>query len=803
MCTLCAQQALDAVGGLRSATLVNGKPVFTDAQVIKQIRDWAGWGTQNWKNLDGSVATTVTYGFNPGGERYTLSGSNQVYTTPVLPRDVMEGARLAFELWDEVTSLTLNESPSYRAADMALSYNGYYSGGHTTAPGYVGRADGWGDPVVGPDSPSPGAWGFRHILHEIGHALGLYHPGAYNGGGTYEANAVYAQDNRVYTVMSYWGEGYGGGNWFSYSNFEQRYQQTPMVHDIMVIQAIYGVDTTTRTGDTVYGFNSNADRWIFDFARNSKPVLTIWDAGGNDTLDVSGFTAAARIDLTPSAYSDINGMKLNLGIAKGAVIENAVGGAGADRITGNDAANKLTGNGGNDTLLGGQGDDTLDGGAGDDVLDGGAGSDTAAFKGSYNDFVISWVNGLARVASQKWGTDTLSNIEWLKFDDRTIQNKESGSPPPVDSNAPKLSSSIPGDDAMNVAVDANLVLTFDEAVKAGNGKIVIYDAAGAIETIDINDASKVVIAGSVVTVNPATNFKAGAGHYVLIDPGALTDLAGNAFGGITEKTAFNFTAIGETTPPANGTGTSGNDTLTGTDGNDTLTGLAGNDRLNGLGGDDLLDGGTGNDTMDGGGGNDIFVVDSLSDRVIEAVNGGTDTVRTTLFSHMLAANVENLEFAGAGAFFGIGNALANAITGGAGNDHLQGLAGDDVLRGGSGNDVLIGGIGTDELWGGAGADRFDFDTIADSRPGSQMDVIQDFVSGVDKIDLSTIDANTGRAGDQAFTRVDVFTGLAGQLTAVKVGSDVIVSGDINGDRLADFQIKLASVAAITAADFIL
>ncbi len=69
--------------------------------------------------------------------------------------------------------------------------------------------------------------------------------------------------------------------------------------------------------------------------------------------------------------------------------------------------------------------------------------------------------------------------------------------------------------------------------------------------------------------------------------------------------------------------------------------------------------------------------------------------------------------------------------------------------------------------------------------------------------MSTIDANTGRAGDQAFTRVDVFTGLAGQLTAVKVGSDVIVSGDINGDRLADFQIKLASVAAITTADFIL
>jgi methionine-rich copper-binding protein CopC len=145
--------------------------------------------------------------------------------------------------------------------------------------------------------------------------------------------------------------------------------------------------------------------------------------------------------------------------------------------------------------------------------------------------------------------------------------------PPVDTKAPALLTRTPADDAANVALNANLVLTFDEAVRAGSGKLVIYDAAGAVyESIDIRDATKVTIAGSVVTVNPANDFKAGSGHHVLIDPGALTDLAGNAFAGVTDKTSYNFTAAGGTAPPPSGTGTNGNDTLTGTSGNDTLNG---------------------------------------------------------------------------------------------------------------------------------------------------------------------------------------------------------------------------------------
>src|SRR5712671_1868759 len=98
---------------------------------------------------------------------------------------------------------------------------------------------------------------------------------------------------------------------------------------------------TTRTGDTVYGFHSTAGRAVFDFTINTNPILSIWDAGGNDTLDASGFGQNQVIDLTPGAYSSIGALTGNVGIAYNCIIENAVGGSGNDFIIGNSAGNSL------------------------------------------------------------------------------------------------------------------------------------------------------------------------------------------------------------------------------------------------------------------------------------------------------------------------------------------------------------------------------------------------------------------------------------------------------------------------------
>ncbi|CDZ68395.1 Putative calcium-binding protein, partial CDS, partial [Neorhizobium galegae bv. orientalis] len=112
---------------------------------------------------------------------------------------------------------------------------------------------------------------------------------------------------------------------------------------------------------------------------------------------------------------------------------------------------------------------------------------------------------------------------------------------------------------------------------------------------------------------------------------------------------------------------------------------------------DILDGGAGADTLIGGVGNDTYVVDDLDDIVSEAVNAGTDLIKTVLSAYELTsiANVEKLTFIGTGDFVGTGNALANVVSGGSGNDTLDGGTGSDTLIGGAGDDTYIVDIATD------------------------------------------------------------------------------------------------------------
>jgi hypothetical protein len=215
-------------------------------------------------------------------------------------------------------------------------------------------------------------------------ALGLDHPGEYNGGSpTYANDALYAQDTHMWTVMSYFDAQNTGADWYA-GNGWWHYAQTPMLHDLLAAQAIYGADMSTRSGDTVYGFNSTADRSVFDFTQNDDPVVTIWDGGGTDTLDFSGWNSNSQISLVEGTFSHVNSMTHNVAIAFGAQIENATGGGGNDQITGNALDNVLKGLGGNDVIDGAAGDDWLEGGAGFDTLLGGAGNDTIIFDGADN-----------------------------------------------------------------------------------------------------------------------------------------------------------------------------------------------------------------------------------------------------------------------------------------------------------------------------------------------------------------------------------------------------------------------------------
>jgi Ca2+-binding RTX toxin-like protein len=136
-----------------------------------------------------------------------------------------------------------------------------------------------------------------------------------------------------------------------------------------------------------------------------------------------------------------------------------------------------------------------------------------------------------------------------------------------------------------------------------------------------------------------------------------------------------------------------------------------------------------------------------------------------------------------------------------GNLILFGGGGNDTLKGGDGADLLIGGAGADSLNGGAGADTFRYDSASDST-AARPDLIGDFRAGVDKIDLSRIDADTLTDGNQAFHWIgsDAFSATgaasAGELRTYQSGSHWWAAGDTNGDGNADFVIALTPQAGM-------
>jgi Ca2+-binding RTX toxin-like protein len=184
------------------------------------------------------------------------------------------------------------------------------------------------------------------------------------------------------------------------------------------------------------------------------------------------------------------------------------------------------------------------------------------------------------------------------------------------------------------------------------------------------------------------------------------------------------------------------------------------------------------------------------DVVVEGVGGGVDAVYTDT-DYTLSDNVEYL----------IGTANNGmSLTGNGGDNVIWGTSFADNLNGGVGNDWLIGGAGGDTLTGGTGADLFLLTAVGDSGSGAGLrDIVTDFLEGTDRIDFSRLDANSGIAGDQAFTFINTgaFTGVAGQLRYESVGGNTIVQGDVNGDGIADFELQLTGAHTLTVGDFLL
>jgi serralysin len=297
------------------------------------------------------------------------------------------------------------------------------------------------------------------------------------------------------------------------------------------------------------------------------------------------------------------------------------------------------------------------------------------------------------------------------------------------------------------------------------------------------------------------------------------------------------------------TGVGGNDTINSAAGDDTVYGGSGDDGIIGAAGDDMLMGDSGNDTITGNDGVDTVEGGAGAD----SLSGGSTNGDTLTYAHS-GAGVQVLitygtATTGAGGdaegdrIVGFTNVIGsdfndiisdtilgtisfgyndNQFSGGAGKDSLLLGGGNDTGIGGSGNDFLLGGIGDDDLYGGTnndnlrgskgqdtltggnGADVFEFKTANDSTVDlAQRDTITDFSTAEhDQIDLSAIDAEARVPGNQAFHFITTgFKGNVGELRARLDGADMVVLGDINGDRIADFAILVQGISSLGAGDF--
>lgn len=828
-----------------------------------------------WKTLD------LTYSFPTDGSNYNQSGTESGYNLYHIDAGANQqaAAREAFRQLSSYTNLTFTEitetdtvNANIRISQTNDSSNGSANGQFPSDKRVV-NGDIWFGRTSQPyyDMATKGSWGFATMLHEIGHTMGLKHGGGDGLNGDYTnvdlsfyfgtsprygtRNISPEVDGQAWSLMTYTPAPGTSG----FAGEKENQAQSFMQFDIAALQYMYGANFKTNATNSVYTWSATTGEMFINGVGQGAPtgnkiLMTVWDGDGVDTYDLSNYAGGVSVDLRPGAFSTFDPAQLanhiarqgGVALAPGNVanalqyngdarslIENVVGGAGADSIIGNAA---------NNVLQGGAGDDRLAGGAGSDTLEGGDGSDTASFADAAAGVtVVLNDNGTDVRVTVGADTDVLRSIE-------NIVGSAGNDTLTGNSGANTLEGGSGGADTLNGgAGDDRLIgggftvtsTTTDrpdivKPASTNNGSIATaVDTAGTYDLAarpDVANATTIphttinataaggsleyyrvdVTAGSTLVFDIDTNSaQTTLDSWIELVDSAGTVLANNDTGASSDpggtgnddaRLSYTFATAGTyyirvgqwttANPPtalpltagqtyslhiSNPSAQADGPVLSAVNTSAAvLNGGAGNDFLVGTLGNDMISGGADTDT--------VSYVNAFS------------TTATGVTVNLATTTAQNTGAAGTDTITGVENIIGSGY-----NDNLTGTAGANVVEGGAGADTMDGGAGTDtasyagatagvtvslaaqgaaQNTGGAGSDTL---TGFENLTGSSFN---DSLSGDSAVNVlmggAGDDLLNGNAAGATQAGLDTLDGGAGNDVASFAGYAGVVVAELNG-----------------------